>query len=191
MTKILMSVVATTMLFQLALAVDYNVGAPNGGWDTSTDLQSWSSAGRFLVGDNIEVPKKLRKQSGCFCSCSFHVWWYPQREVTKAAYDSCSTSSPMSTNRASPTTFALTDIGIRYFICGTADHCQQGMKVEIRTFRRFSFPPPGSALPPSTDDGPRSGYDPDDYAPPEPDSAATVKIMTVVSMVGFAFLLMI
>nr|GEY68326.1 uclacyanin 1-like [Tanacetum cinerariifolium] len=109
--------------------------------------------------------------------------------------------SPVSTNRASPTTFALTKSGIRYFICGTAGHCAQGMKVEIPTIEPFPFPPPGSALPPETNDGPRSGSDPDDYddAPvppgakqsPKPGSAATVEIMSVASMLGFGLLLMI
>lgn len=53
MTKILMSIVATTMLLELALAVDHTVGAPNGGWDTSTDLQTWASASTFTVDDNL------------------------------------------------------------------------------------------------------------------------------------------
>lgn len=71
------------------------------------------------------------------------------------------------------------------------------MKVEITTIEPFPFPPPGSTLPPVTFDGPMSGSDPDDYddapAPPgtKKGSAATVEIMTVVSMVGFGFLLMI
>lgn len=52
-TKILMSIVATAMLIELALAVDHSVGASSGGWDTSTDLGSWASLETFTVGDNL------------------------------------------------------------------------------------------------------------------------------------------
>nr|GFA77728.1 uclacyanin 1-like [Tanacetum cinerariifolium] len=172
MTKILMSIVATTILFQLALAVDHNVGRPGGGWDTSTDLESWAKA-TFTVGDNL-----------VFTYGGSH----DVLEVTKDNYDSCSTSSPISTNGPSPTTIALTDAGSRYFICGTAGHCSQGMKVEIKTVAAASGPPTTGNTPPSSGDSPAPPAA-EEY--PKPGSAATVKIMSVVSMVGFGFLMMI
>ncbi|PWA80039.1 cupredoxin superfamily protein [Artemisia annua] len=214
MTKILMSIIATTMIFQLALAVDHNVGKPNGGWDQSTDLKSWASAQTFIVGDNL-----------VFTYTSLH----DVLEVTKDNYDSCTTSNPISTNGASPTTIALTDSGNRYFICGTAGHCDQGMKVEIQTVPAAT-PPPTSTSPPPSSDSPAPATPPvstdapppnEDNAPPtfdenapappvtsggspnntgettnplptpEPSSAATFKILTFVSMVGFGFLTMV
>nr|GEZ46664.1 cupredoxin superfamily protein [Tanacetum cinerariifolium] len=207
MTVILMSIVATTMFFQLALAVDHNVGRPSGGWDTATDIVSWASGETFTVGDNL-----VFTYGG-----SHNVL-----EVTKDNYDICSTSSPISTSGPSPTTIALTDSGVRYFICGTAGHCDQGMKVEIQTIPAATPPPssdsPAPAAPPVSTDAPPPNddnapppYDESAPAPPvisggspnntgettnppptpEPSSAATFKIMTIVSMVGFGFLMMI
>jgi hypothetical protein len=41
-----------TML-RLAMAANYTVGGPNGGWDATTNLQAWASSNKFLVGDNL------------------------------------------------------------------------------------------------------------------------------------------
>lgn len=49
----LVSLVVATMLIELAMAASYNVGGPNGGWDSTTDLQTWASSQTFLVGDNL------------------------------------------------------------------------------------------------------------------------------------------
>ncbi|CAH1414449.1 unnamed protein product [Lactuca virosa] len=206
-TKILMSIVATTMLIELALAVDHSVGAPSGGWDTSTDLSSWASSETFTVGDNL-------------------VFSYTPNhnvlEVSKDDYDSCSTSSPISSNSLAPTTIALLGDGSRYFICGTPGHCDQGMKVEIKTVVAASPAPPtattpaspapptattpSSPTPPeSTTPSPPSSTSPNTPSPPAsttpgtpvpekpsppPSSAETVK-MTAVSMMGLGFLMMI
>ncbi|KAI3502266.1 hypothetical protein L1887_30299 [Cichorium endivia] len=188
MTKILMSIVATTMLVELALAVDYTVGSPNGGWDTSTDLKTWASSQTFTVGDNL-----------VFTYTSTH----DVLEVSKDDYDSCSTSSPISTNSPSPTNIALTASGSRYFICGTAGHCDQGMKVEIKTVSAASAPPttttPTSPTPPKSTPSPPASSTDDTPSPPasttpatpapKPSSAETVKI-TALSMVGVGFLMM-
>ncbi|KAL7609513.1 hypothetical protein Lser_V15G11278 [Lactuca serriola] len=209
-TKILMSIVATTMLIELALAVDHSVGASSGGWDTSTDLGSWASLETFTVGDNL-------------------VFSYTPNhnvlEVSKDDYDSCSTSSPISSNSLAPTTIALSDEGSRYFICGTPGHCDQGMKVEIKTVAAASPAPPTATTPsspapptattpasptPPTATTPASPTPPESTTPsppsppasttpgtpvpanpsPPPSSAETVK-MTVVSMMGLGLLMMI
>lgn len=44
---------ATALLMQLAMAVNYTVGGPNGGWDSSTDLGTWVASQSFTVGDNL------------------------------------------------------------------------------------------------------------------------------------------
>lgn len=41
------------MLMEFVKSANYTVGAPNGGWDSSTDLQAWASSQSFLVGDNL------------------------------------------------------------------------------------------------------------------------------------------
>ncbi|KAI3728848.1 hypothetical protein L6452_17492 [Arctium lappa] len=161
MMRILTSLVATTMLVGLALAVDHNVGSPNGGWDTSTDLGSWASSETFTVGDNI-------------------VFSYTPNhnvlEVSEADFDSCSTSSPISTDALTPTTIALTAAGSRYFICGTPGHCGQGMKVEIKTVAASSSAPPTTTTPsptPPTTTTPSSPTPPTTTTPSSPTPTTT------------------
>nr|GEW95804.1 reverse transcriptase domain-containing protein [Tanacetum cinerariifolium] len=94
-------------------------------------------------------------------------------EVTKDNYDSCITSNPISISDSSPTTFSLTVSGIRYFICGTAGHCEQGMKVEIQTIPAAT-PPPAFTSPPPSFDSPAPAAPPfSTGAPPPNDDTAT------------------
>jgi hypothetical protein len=53
MLKTLMSLAMPAMLIKLAMAANYIVGGPNGGWDTTTSLQTWASSQSFSVGDNL------------------------------------------------------------------------------------------------------------------------------------------
>ncbi|GJS31092.1 zinc finger, CCHC-type containing protein [Tanacetum coccineum] len=141
----------------LTVVVDHNVESPSGGWDTSTDLESWAKAETFTVGDNL-----------VFTYGGSHE----VLEVTKDNYDSCITSGPISTSDSSPTTFSLTVLGIRYFICGTAGHCEQGMKVEIQTIPAAT-PPPAFTSPPPSFDSPAPAAPPVliDAPPPNDDTA--------------------
>ncbi|MBA0815814.1 hypothetical protein Gohar_000546 [Gossypium harknessii] len=61
MARTLVCLAATAMLVQLAMAVNYTVGGANGGWDSSTDLQTWAASQKFAVGDN------LSKSHGTIC----------------------------------------------------------------------------------------------------------------------------
>ena len=36
-----------------AMAANYVVGAPTGGWDLNTQFQSWANAKKFFVGDTL------------------------------------------------------------------------------------------------------------------------------------------
>ncbi|KAJ0652441.1 putative Blue (type 1) copper binding protein [Helianthus annuus] len=189
MKTILLSIVATTMLFELALGADHAVGGTGGSWDQVTDLKTWASSETFTVGDNL-----------VFTYTSNH----DVLEVSKDDYDSCSIANPVTSNTASPTTIALKDAGSRYFICGTPGHCDQGMKVEIKTVAASSGPPttttPPSSDSPTTTTPPSSGSPTPPVStksppassgdePPKPSSATTVK-MSVVSVVGIGFLMM-
>jgi hypothetical protein len=51
--EIILRVSFVAMFIKLAMATNYIVGGPNGGWDTSSDLQSWASSQQFSVGDNL------------------------------------------------------------------------------------------------------------------------------------------
>ena len=53
MLSTFMSLAISAMLIKLAMAANYTVGGTSGGWDTSTNLQTWASSQSFLVGDNL------------------------------------------------------------------------------------------------------------------------------------------
>ncbi|KAJ1382486.1 Phytocyanin domain [Sesbania bispinosa] len=116
--EIIVRVSFVAILIKLCMATNHIVGGPNGGWDATSDLQSWSSSQKFSVGDNL-------------------IFQYPPNhdvvEVTKADYDSCQPTNPIQSYNDGATTIPLSSPGKRYFICGTIGHCSQGMKVEIDT----------------------------------------------------------
>ncbi|KAK8599320.1 hypothetical protein V6N13_077248 [Hibiscus sabdariffa] len=146
--RTLVCLVALAVFVELAMAANYTVGGANGGWDTSTDLQSWVSAQTFSVGDNL-------------------IFQYTPNhdvlEVSKADHDSCQTSNPLQTYTGGNTVIPLTSAGKRYFICGTLGHCSQGMQIEIDTLATSAQPPatspsssPSSSPAPGTSPSPES-----------------------------------
>ncbi|KAF3950445.1 hypothetical protein CMV_023805 [Castanea mollissima] len=135
MLRTLMSLAISAMLINLAMAANYTVGGPNGGWDTSTNIQTWASSQTFLVGDNL-------------------IFQYAPShdvvEVPKADYDSCQASNPIQSYSGGTTTIPLSSPGKRYFICGTTGHCSQGMKVQINTLATSAPPTPSPTIQPPT-----------------------------------------
>ncbi|KAK2650519.1 hypothetical protein Ddye_018008 [Dipteronia dyeriana] len=125
----------TALLMQLAMAATYTVGGPNGGWDVTTDLQTWAASQSFIVGDNLNFQYTTN---------------HDVLEVTKANYDACTTSNAVQSYNGGNTVITLSSPGKRYFICGTAGHCSQGMKVEIDTLATSSPPPATPSTPPPT-----------------------------------------
>ncbi|KAH9744593.1 Uclacyanin 1 [Citrus sinensis] len=126
-------VAATAMLIQLSMAANYTVGGPNGGWDTATDLRTWATSQKFLVGDNL-------------------IFQYPSShdvtEVSKPDYDSCQTSNKIQSYTDGNTVIPLSSPGKRYFICGAPGHCTVGMKVEIDALASTSPAPASPSKPP-------------------------------------------
>ncbi|KAK8698660.1 hypothetical protein V6N13_114771 [Hibiscus sabdariffa] len=137
--KTLVSLAATAMVVQLAMSATHSVGGANGGWDTSTDVETWVASQKFSVGDNL-------------------LFQYTPNhnvlEVSKADYDSCQTSSPLKTYSDGNTLVPLTSPGKRYFTCGTLGHCSQGMKIEINTLATSPSIPPSASPAPKTSPSP-------------------------------------
>ncbi|PPS15312.1 hypothetical protein GOBAR_AA05256 [Gossypium barbadense] len=139
--RTLVCLTAIGMFMELAMAANHTVGGASGGWDTSTDLQSWVASQTFAVGDNL-------------------IFQYTPNhdvlEVTKADHDSCQTSSPLQTYTDGNTVIPLTSPGKRYFICGTLGHCSQGMQIEIDTLATPLSPDAPSAESPTLASPPAS-----------------------------------
>lgn len=51
----------------------------------------------------------------------------------ESAYKSCDTGTALDSKNGGNDVIKLTKAGTRYFACGTAGHCGQGMKVKITT----------------------------------------------------------
>ncbi|CAN4103449.1 unnamed protein product [Withania somnifera] len=128
MLRLLMSLAAIAMLLGPAMATNYTVGSPNGGWDQSTDVQAWAASKTFFVGDNLIFSYALS---------------HSVLEVTKAGFESCQITSPLAIYTGGMTVITLASVGKRYFICGTGGHCNVGgMKLEINTLTKVVSPPP-------------------------------------------------
>ncbi|KAG8386989.1 hypothetical protein BUALT_Bualt03G0205900 [Buddleja alternifolia] len=136
LSAILLSLATIAMSINLAMAANYTVGGTNGGWDQSTDIQTWASGQTFLAGDNLIFQYTIN---------------HDVTEVSRADFDSCTASNPLQPPHSGGLTLIpLTSTGTRYFICGTGGHCLNGMKVEIDTLPAASAPPPSTtpSLPP-------------------------------------------
>ncbi|KAK8561455.1 hypothetical protein V6N13_149363 [Hibiscus sabdariffa] len=167
---LLVCLAAAAFVFQLVMAADHTVGAPGGGWDTTTDLQTWVGSQTFLVGDSLT-----------FVYTSNH----DVLEVTAANYASCSTGGPIATHTDGNTVIALSAPGKRYFICGTAGHCQQGMKIEVDTTAASAGTPPGSSS------GVPSAESPGSSPPPPPPASSNGVSLKTSLAVGFGLMLML
>ncbi|KAF8675209.1 hypothetical protein HU200_047876 [Digitaria exilis] len=106
---IVLAAVMAASILGTASAATYNVGEPGGSWDLSTNYANWAASKRFHPGDQLVF--KYSPQA------------HDVLEVSKVAYDSCSTGSPLATHNSGNDAIALTSPGTRYFICGFTGHC--------------------------------------------------------------------
>lgn len=118
---------------------NYTVGG-NRQWNLGVDYATWATGKSFSVGDSLIFK---------------YTTDHDVLEVTKSAYDSCSTSNPTATEKGGSTTILLGSAGNKYFICGTAGHCAGGMKLAIivaaaaPTTGSATTPPPTSTKSPT------------------------------------------
>ncbi|PIN22602.1 hypothetical protein CDL12_04683 [Handroanthus impetiginosus] len=119
----------------------YLVG-DSGGWDISTDLDSWAKDKTFSVGDTI-----------LFQYSRYHS----VSEVTKENYNGCNTTNVLDSNSSGNTSFVMKRPGDRYFVCGNRLHCLGGMKLHVNVVGNETASPVGApqaqprvALPPGS-----------------------------------------
>ncbi|KAK4282261.1 hypothetical protein QN277_013658 [Acacia crassicarpa] len=102
-----------------ALAAQIDVGGSQG-WDESTDFNTWSSGQTFKVGDQLV----FKYSSGLHSVVELG---------SESDFKSCDISNPVNSMSSGNDVVKLNKPGTRYFTCGTAGHCAQGMKVKITT----------------------------------------------------------
>ncbi|KAH6772842.1 hypothetical protein C2S52_004326 [Perilla frutescens var. hirtella] len=115
----------------------HTVGGSSG-WTNSGNYVSWANSQTFRVGDSL-----------LFRYGPTHT----VDEVTEADYNNCNSGNPITTTANSPTTITLSDAGTRYFICGTSNHCDQGMKLAVTVAASPGTPPPSGGSTPSPPSG--------------------------------------
>ncbi|XP_059294307.1 mavicyanin [Lycium ferocissimum] len=112
-------VIVAVMIQKTAMAAQHVVGGSQG-WDESTDFKSWSSGQTFKVGDTLA----FRYNPGLHSVVELEG---------ESSYKSCDISSSVNSMSAGNDVVKLNKPGTRYFACGTAGHCNQGMKLKITT----------------------------------------------------------
>nr|GMD83628.1 blue copper protein-like [Ipomoea batatas] len=146
-----------------AAAQTYTVG-DSLGWTVPTTAgsnpyQTWVRNKDFKVGDTLVF--------------NFPTGAHNVAEVSKSAFDSCSGSSPISTESTGPARIALATPGQHFYICTFPGHCSGGMKLAVNV-TGTAFPPssgPAPTTPPSSStDTPPSVPSAD--SPPPPSTAA-------------------
>lgn len=71
--------------------------------------------------------------------------------VTKAAYDACTTTNPISIITTGPATIRLNTTGFHYFICTVGTHCANGgQKLAVNVLADDDTPPPPPGTPPTS-----------------------------------------
>ncbi|KAL6857269.1 hypothetical protein ACP4OV_018651 [Aristida adscensionis] len=130
--RALLVVVAVAMAAVVGTArgASYTVGAPEGSWDTRTNLTRWASTIIFQAGDQLV----FKGHSHVVIEAG-----------SKAEYDACSGSNPVAVFHAGVDTVPLPIAGVtRYFICNVTGHCQAGMKLAV-TVHDAAAPSPAMA----------------------------------------------
>ncbi|XP_027101937.2 mavicyanin [Coffea arabica] len=117
--KFVLVMVILSLVEKQASATKHDVGGSQG-WDESTDFSSWASGQTFKVGDQLV----FKYTPGLHSVVELG---------SESAYKSCDISTALDSKNGGNDVVKLDKAGTRYFACGTAGHCGQGMKVKITT----------------------------------------------------------
>ncbi|KAK4369258.1 hypothetical protein RND71_013050 [Anisodus tanguticus] len=104
---------------------------PSGG---AAAYSAWAAGNTFAVGDILLF--------------NFTTGLHSVAEVSKAAFDSCNTSSPISISTNGPINITLRSAGSHYYLCTFPSHCALGQKLAINVSGSTSpAPQPAAARP--------------------------------------------
>ncbi|KAF5765913.1 putative Phytocyanin domain, cupredoxin [Helianthus annuus] len=167
-------VVMLLMLSTQGSAEQHIVGGKQG-WDQSTDFDTWASGQTFKVGDTL-------------------VFNYsPMHSVAELGsedeYKKCDVGSAANSMSDGNSVVKLTKVGTRYFACGTAGHCDQGMKVKITTVSASSSGSSPSTPPSSSSSGSSPSTPPSSGSSPSTPTSTSTSTSGVIGVSGsFVFL---
>lgn len=139
---------------QRAAAQVHHVVGGDRGWDSSSDVASWSAGRIFRAGDKIWLAYSAAQESIAELQ-------------SKEEYESCDVSNPIRMYTDGLDVIPLDGEGIRYFVSSKYDNCKNGLKLHVNvlplphphqssevakvtTAKRSAFP---FAVPPATPSG--------------------------------------
>ncbi|XP_058206878.1 umecyanin-like [Rhododendron vialii] len=125
---------------------------PSGG---SAEYVTWAAAQTFAVGD--------------FLIFNYATGAHDVAEVSKTAYEGCTSTTTITLATTGPTNITLSTAGEHYYICTVGSHCNGGQKLAINVTASTTTstpPPPGTTTASPPPPGTTS-------SPPPPSSAAT------------------
>ncbi|GMQ07077.1 hypothetical protein CsSME_00051428 [Camellia sinensis var. sinensis] len=165
-TKLVVLALAAAVLVEFSAAANHTVGDttgwvnnPSGG---ATFYSNWASKQTFATGDILVF--------------NYVTGQHNVARVSKNAYDTCDSTSPMSTETNGPANINLNTTGEYYFFCTVGTHCNQGQKLAINVTSSTTAPSPGTPSSPPT---PPSSVSP----PPPPPSSAPPKAVAAFAVV--------
>ncbi|OVA17525.1 Plastocyanin-like [Macleaya cordata] len=113
--------VLVVMMIYIALATTEALAAKHVvTWDLSSDLSSWAKGRTFKVGDQLV----FKYTSGLHSLVELSG---------EKEYKNCDIGNALDSMNGGNDAIKLTKPGTRYFACGTLGHCDQGMKLQIKT----------------------------------------------------------
>ncbi|KAH8506352.1 hypothetical protein H0E87_013251 [Populus deltoides] len=132
LNMVFLAAIAIAALIQTSLAQTTHTVGDTTGWAIPTgDLafySSWAANQTFNVGEILVF--------------NFMANAHDVAKVTKADYDACTSSSPISLVETSPARINLDASGEHYFICNFTGHCSAGQKMMINVSAASSSPSP-------------------------------------------------
>ncbi|XP_030937402.1 uclacyanin 1-like [Quercus lobata] len=148
--KAILVIIITSILIRCVSATNHTVGGSSG-WDLASNLQAWSSATTFHVGDFL-----------VFIYTPVH----DVLEVGKSDFEMCRVSHPLNAYRDGETVISLSSEGSRYFICGRHGYCDMGLKLQLQVLPSLNTTT--ATIAPAA--GPSAHENP---PPPQPSSSST------------------
>ncbi|XP_011016343.1 PREDICTED: blue copper protein-like [Populus euphratica] len=127
-----LAAIAIAALIQTSVAQTTHTVGDTTGWAIPTGdpafYSSWAANQTFNIGEILVF--------------NFMANAHDVAKVTKADYDACTTSSPISSVETSPARINLDASGEHYFICNFTGHCSAGQKMMINVSAASSSPSP-------------------------------------------------
>ncbi|XP_057251862.1 stellacyanin-like [Beta vulgaris subsp. vulgaris] len=86
------------------------------GWNPNVDYKAWACGKTFYQGDILEFK---------------YTEGFQVQEVTAKDFEACNRNNPIFEDHLGTTAIPLNTSGPHFFICGSFDYCNIGMKLNI------------------------------------------------------------